>query len=42
MRAKIIKEKIGIKDEKELLPALRMYKHENSRDNFEKILEIFY
>jgi putative serine/threonine protein kinase len=38
---KIIKEKIGIKDEKELVTVLRMYKHENSRDNFEKILEIF-
>lgn len=38
---KIIKEKIGLKDEKEFITALRMYKHENSRDNFEKILEIF-
>ena len=39
---KIIKEKIGLNDEKEFVTALRTYKHENSRDNFEKILEILF
>jgi len=39
---KIIKEKIGMNNEKELVTALRTYKHQNSRDNFEKILKIIF
>jgi putative serine/threonine protein kinase len=39
---KIIKEKIGIIDEKKFVTALRTYKHENSRDNFERILKILF